>query len=141
MPQRLRAGPPDQQSSSLGVVARAVPIHHYDGLVTDYPSVMTARKGGHVARSSDEFGTVVHQYCYLPAHVILEVRCFATLRFCDWLDVIRPSPSRFQDQTANLAATDSQNLGSPILKLSNFVGLCEALVFRFVHQNPLLLVP
>lgn len=43
--------------AALGVVARAEPIHHYDRLVANHPSVVAARERGDLAGPRDELAS------------------------------------------------------------------------------------
>jgi hypothetical protein len=65
---------------------------------------------------------------------VLEMRRFAKLGACYWLDVLRPTPARLDDQPANLAAPDLDDLRTSMRKLAHFVRSVEVLPLCFCHS-------
>ena len=50
----------------------------------------------------------------------------------DRLDVVRPAPAGLEDEPADLAAADLEDLGAAVGELARLVGLVEALVLGLV---------
>src|SRR4051812_32522343 len=115
---RLIAIPPPTQdpvpsvgaSAGLRVVARPVPVDHHDLLVADDPGVVAARQGRDVPGTGDQLGAVVHADRQPAAEVVLEVRRLAALRVRDRPHVVRPPPTGLEDEAADLATANVEDL-------------------------------
>src|SRR5262245_1699062 len=111
-------------------MARAVPIDHHCRFISDNPCVVAAWQGRDVAGPGDELGAVVHANGEAAAHVVLEVRRFAAGSAGDRLDVGRPAPAGLEDEPADLAAADLENLGAAVRELAGFVWPAKGLMLR-----------
>jgi hypothetical protein len=69
--------------------------------------------------------------------VVLEVRSFTPGRVGDGLHVERPTPSGLEGIATNFAAADLHDLGPPMGKVTNLVGLCKRSMFGLLHGNRL----
>jgi hypothetical protein len=70
--------------------------------------------------------------------VVLEVRRLAAVRSGDRLQVIGPAPAGFEDEPADLAAADVEDLGAAVGELAHLVRLGKGPVLGDV---PVHLVP
>src|SRR5438309_7739840 len=127
-------------SEGPGVVAGAVEVDHDRRLVADDPGVVAARQRREVSRAGHELGAVVHADAKPPAHVVLEVRGLAACGLRDGLDVVRPAPAGLEDEAANRRASQGQQLGMPVLELTDLLGLDEALVLRSMRVGHVVLL-
>jgi hypothetical protein len=74
-----------------------------------------------------------------PADVVLEVRRFAARGAGDRLDVVRPAPTGLEDEAADLAAADLEDLGAAVRELAYLVRRLEALLLALVPVHLVLL--
>jgi hypothetical protein len=65
--------------------------------------------------------------------VVLEVRSLAALGPGDRLYVVRPAPAGLEDEPADLAAADREDLDLAIRKLPDLVRLSEALLLDLLQ--------
>src|SRR5438034_1003809 len=127
-------------SGGLGVIAGAVEVDHHRRLVADDPGVVAARQGGKVSGPRHKLGAVVHADAKPPADVVLEVRGLAACGLSDWLDVVRPAPAGLEDEAANRRASQGQQVGMPVRKLTDLLWLDEALVLRSMRVGHIVLL-
>ena len=88
---------------------------------------------GHVARACIELAPVVHEDMQPSPDVVLEVGSLAQVGPGERLDVIRPAPSRFEDEPSDLAVPDVQQLEPSVFERPNLVGRLKGLLLGLGH--------
>jgi hypothetical protein len=83
---------------------------------------VTGRQRGDLARSGVELGTVRGPDAQRARHVILEVRCLAEFGPRDRLYVLRPAPAGLEDESADLAVADPQQLKPAVIERAHLIG-------------------
>src|SRR4029450_4203436 len=126
-------GPP---SRALRVVAGAEPVHDDDRVVAEHPRVVTARERRHGARPPHELRAVAHPDRELPGDVVLEVRRLAAVGLGDRPDVVRPAPSRLEDEPPDLGVPHFEDLRVSVRELADLVRLPEVPVLGVLHLDP-----
>ena len=132
IPPRQRGKYQGLMGAVFGVTSVAGPLA--GGVITDHPGVVPARQRRHVSRPSDELGAVVHPDRQPAGDVVLEMRRLAARRLGDRLDVVRPAPTRLENEPPDFAAADVQDLGPTVRKLAGLVRRLKGLVLRRLHD-------
>jgi hypothetical protein len=105
-----------------GLVGSTPPVDQYNRIATDDPGVVALGQRGDCAGSSLDLGAVLHGDVQDAAGVLLEVGCFTQLGAGDRLDVIGPTPTGLEDEAADLASTDGDEIDLAPFEGPGFIG-------------------
>jgi hypothetical protein len=77
-------------------VLHAGEVDHDTRLFSDHPAIVTGRSGDHIAGTKVELRAVIHLDSLMAGHNVANVGGLTAGGSGEWLDVFRPTPSRFK---------------------------------------------
>src|SRR5439155_16537850 len=110
-------------------------VHGYARLVAHGPRVVARLSKKDIARADFALSAVIHTDAHAAGQDVARVGRLAGVGFCQWLDVLRPTPPRLKGGSHDGSAAYIDHGGLPLgRERPRFVGPVQALDFHARHR-------